>query len=498
MDFYLTEEEEKQTADLTRAAYDAWVLVNDYFSWEKEYQNYQANGSTGQIASAVFLFMKWHNVDPIIAKKMLRTEIITREEKIRNIKTEYLARGNITDRILKWIDLLVLVTAGNFVWSMTTARYDDKAQDAYPGLRATKREKNYRLGLDAPIMPRTVAVALKQPPKSKHIRSNSSGSSTNVHTSSPHTSDNLSQWSYKEETAVTLSSYETVVLEPYFYIQSLPSKGIRNVAIDGLDVWYQVPERSFNTILEITDTNTPRIDDIQDNSLLRRGSPAAHAIFGIAQTINSASLLLMKALKAATSLSPDAVSIFTKSLIEGHIGQGMDLHWTNQTKIPTGEEYFTMVDGKTGGLFVLIAELMRSEATTNKDLDVKLLMNTVGRFFQARDDYQNLQDADYTEQKGFADDLSEGKISLPLIFALEAEGPQRSRLLNVLQQRKATNSLSVELRKLALQDIIAAGGLTRTKGIILNLQEETDEEAAGALKQEKLGGNNGLLECTVI
>lgn len=68
-------------------------------------------------------------------------------------------------------------------------------------------------------------------------------------------------------------------------------------------------------------------------------------VFGVSQTINSANLLLLKALRAAMTLSPKAADLFTTRLIEGHVGQGMDLHWTNQTKIPTEEEYFTMIDG---------------------------------------------------------------------------------------------------------------------------------------------------------
>lgn len=54
---------------------------------------------------------------------------------------------------------------------------------------------------------------------------------------------------------------------------------------------------------------------------------------------------MFKALKAAECLSPAAVTIFTDRIIEGHIGQGMDLRWTQQTEIPTEEEYFAMVDG---------------------------------------------------------------------------------------------------------------------------------------------------------
>lgn len=45
------------------------------------------------------------------------------------------------------------------------------------------------------------------------------------------------------------------------------------------------------------------------------------------------------------TLSHQAADIFTTRLLEGHIGQGMDLHWTNQTKVPTEDEYFTMIDG---------------------------------------------------------------------------------------------------------------------------------------------------------
>lgn len=43
-----------------------------------------------------------------------------------------------------------------------------------------------------------------------------------------------------------------MVLAPFSYIKSLPSKGVRNSAIDGLDAWYHVPPKSLETIQEIT------------------------------------------------------------------------------------------------------------------------------------------------------------------------------------------------------------------------------------------------------
>lgn len=78
---------------------------------------------------------------------------------------------------------------------------------------------------------------------------------------------------------------------------------------------------------------------------MRRGLPSTHIVFGLGQTINSANLLVFKALEACMSLSSTAVQVFTERIIEAHIGQGLDLYWAHHTKVPTEEEYFTMVDG---------------------------------------------------------------------------------------------------------------------------------------------------------
>lgn len=70
------------------------------------------------------------------------------------------------------------------------------------------------------------------------------------------------------------------------------------------------------------------IDDIEDNSVLRRGIPVAHNIFGVGSTINSANyvyfLSLEKTIKELPSdLVSKAVLIFTEQLLELHRGQGL-------------------------------------------------------------------------------------------------------------------------------------------------------------------------------
>lgn len=137
MDFKLNENETKSTLEATNTAYNSWVLVNDYFSWEKELKNHRDQSSKGEIANAVFLFAKWYSLSWSEAKSMLREKIIAYEEKYCREREALLTGAKLTARSMEWIDILDHVTAGNFVWSMTTARYDYKRPDSYPSLRAS-------------------------------------------------------------------------------------------------------------------------------------------------------------------------------------------------------------------------------------------------------------------------------------------------------------------------------------------------------------------------
>lgn len=114
-----------------------------------------------------------------------------------------------------------------------------------------------------------------------------------------------------------------------------------------------------------------RIDDVEDSSLLRRGIPVAHSIFGTAQTINSANYVYFCALQELQKLqSPKAIQIYTEELLNLHRGQGMDLFWRDTLTCPSEEDYLEMVNNKTGGLFRLAVKLMQAESNSDKYLSL--------------------------------------------------------------------------------------------------------------------------------
>jgi len=75
---------------------------------------------------------------------------------------------------------------------------------------------------------------------------------------------------------------------------------------------------------------------------------------------------------------------------------------------------------KTGGLFVLAVRLMQLYSENQANL--LPLVDTLGLYFQIRDDYANIMDAEYTANKSFCEDLTEGKFSFPIIHSIHRYG----------------------------------------------------------------------------
>lgn len=241
-----------------------------------------------------------------------------------------------------------------------------------------------------------------------------------------------------------------------------------------------------------------RLDDLEDGSPLRRGKPSTHNIYGNAQTINSATYQYTQATGMAAKLSnPACFRIFIEEMQEMYVGQSYDLYWTHSALCPSISEYLKMVDKKTGGLFRMLTRLMVAESSASvkvSDDDLNLLSCLIGRFFQIRDDYQNLASTDYAKQKGFAEDLDEGKYSFTLIHCiqtLESDlkfAGDAMQLRAFLMKRRFEGKLSNEAKRDVLVTMKKTKSLEYTLGILRELHIELEREVGGL--ERKFGEEN--------
>ncbi|KAI1352812.1 isoprenoid synthase domain-containing protein [Xylaria sp. FL0043] len=268
---------------------------------------------------------------------------------------------------------------------------------------------------------------------------------------------------------------EKIILSPYDYIASEPGKEFRTLLLNAFNTWLEVPQDSLAIITKVVrmlHTSSLLIDDIQDNSQLRRGRPVAHNIFGVAQTINAGNYVYFLALKELQKLKnpAEAMDIYTTEMLYLHRGQGMDLYWRDTLTCPTEDDYLEMVSNKTGGLFRLAVKLMQSQSTTS--FDCLPLAELLGQAFQIADDYKNLANLDYTQKKGLCEDLTEGKFSFPVIHSIRSN-PENQELLHILAQRPT----DVDTKKYAVRYIESTGSLEYTKELVGILIAKAKEEA---------------------
>lgn len=271
---------------------------------------------------------------------------------------------------------------------------------------------------------------------------------------------------------------DSALMAPAQYIASLPSKNVRTMLVDALNVWFQLAPKELQVIKEVvTDlhNSTLILDDIQDDSPLRRGSPATHTIFGSAQCINTATYIVVEAVQKVRQY-PQMFPEFLNGLSQLALGQSWDLNWKHNAHCPSVPEYTTMIDGKTGAMFTMIVHMMASLAPAPSAWplpELDRLTELLGRWFQIRDDYQNLCDETYTEQKGFCEDLDEGKLSYPVIVCCESDSTARDIILESLLRDKQGKSLAPAQKLKIIELIRSSGALLKTWQTIQHLMKET-------------------------
>lgn len=462
----LTPEETKLIQPLTDIACRIMAETNDYFSWEVE-----CLYDDGQISNAVRWFMTQDGISADQGKETLKKCIIADEHKYQLTLEEFhRSHPSLPMHLRRYVAATSHLVAGNHYWSAVCYRYDPRRRPckkqiaslrvekkAFSAIMERERESQGQLSIDPGVGPKVSLLP------DDVILDNSA------------------------------------LLAPQAYIQSLPSKNVRLKLVNSLNVWYKISDEQANlTKAVVNDLHNASLilDDIQDESLLRRGSSTAHCIFGTAQSINTATYMVVQA----------ASRIFEEGGRDGHVmdsflsgviqlcrGQSWDLNWKFNTYCPSASEYMAMVDGKTGAMFTMVSQMMRSMSSQPSlpinDLDRLTML--LGRWFQVVDDYKNLYNAEYTEQKGFCEDLDEGKLSLPVILCCKMDPIAHTIIMGIFRQ-KAKGMLLTNGTKLQILNFIRnSGALEETRRVIQQLEREFDEtlcaiETATGIENESL------------
>jgi geranylgeranyl pyrophosphate synthase len=215
--------------------------------------------------------------------------------------------------------------------------------------------------------------------------------------------------------------------------------------------------KDFVVLTELLHEGSIMIDDIEDNSDLRRGKPCTHKIYGIDVAINAGNFMyflpFISLIKNRDKFDKNTIirayDAIIEELIKIHAGQGMDIIWHKglaDADSITEKDYLQMCAYKTGVLPRLAARLAVIFSGGSKKAEEKLgkLGEAIGLIFQIKDDILNIKP---TEKWGkeLGDDISEGKRTLLVIHTFKkANRKDRERLLKILKMHTKDKKLIIE------------------------------------------------------
>jgi len=211
--------------------------------------------------------------------------------------------------------------------------------------------------------------------------------------------------------------------------------------------------QKFLILPELIHNGTLIIDDIEDNSELRRGHSCIHKLFGIDTAINAGNSLYylpVLSLIKDTSLSNETkikvYELLNKEMIKISFGQGMDIYWHKGEKTDMNEnQYLQMCAYKTGALSRISAKLgvILGNGSEEQINAFGKFAESIGIAFQIQDDILNITSKKIGKE--FGEDLTENKKTLMVIKTLEKAGENdKIRLLKILNLKTKDEKLIKE------------------------------------------------------
>ncbi len=207
---------------------------------------------------------------------------------------------------------------------------------------------------------------------------------------------------------------------------------------------YQGAQR-FNlaAVVEFIHTATLLHDDVVDESTLRRGRATANESFGNPASVLVGDFLYSRAFQMMVeSDSPRVMQVLadaTNVIAEGEVQQLMNTHDASLDE--TG--YLNVIRSKTAKLFEASARLAAILAGSTPEIEQACADygQALGTAFQVIDDVLDY-DGDTQEMgKNLGDDLREGKVTLPIIVAMQRGTTEQRELLRNVIESGSTDEL---------------------------------------------------------
>lgn len=224
---------------------------------------------------------------------------------------------------------------------------------------------------------------------------------------------------------------------------------------------YDGPQR-FNlaAVVEFIHTATLLHDDVVDDSSLRRGRATANQAFGNPASVLVGDFLYSRAfqmmLDAQDMRVMEVLSDATNVIAEGEVLQLMNMH--DAALDEAG--YLRVIRSKTAKLFEASARLGAILAKSSPEIEQACADygQALGTAFQVIDDVLDY-DGDASEMgKNLGDDLREGKVTLPLIVAMQRGTPAQCQAIqNAIETGSESNLEQI------IEIVRATGALTTTR-----------------------------------